>query len=58
MTGALKRVAQLSLETLDSRSSGFGFFGASFGAGGELSRSYSGDEKGEQRDPVVGLLQS
>jgi hypothetical protein len=32
MTRALKRIAQLGVETLDFAPADFGFFGASFGA--------------------------
>src|SRR5215213_2634409 len=54
MTRPLKSVAELRVESLDLMSSSFGFFGSSFGAGGELSRSHGGDKESEERDPVVG----
>src|SRR6185369_2242139 len=53
MTRSLKRIAQLRVESLDLTSSRFGFFGSSFGARGELSRSDGSDEKREERNPVV-----
>ena len=54
MTRALKRLAQLSVETFDLTPACFGFFCPSFRARGELACGYGSGEKREQRNPVVG----
>jgi hypothetical protein len=55
MAGTFERITQFSVEALYLDLSGFRFLGAAPGPCRELTRSNSSNQKGRQRDPVLGV---